>query len=116
MTPLCDLAARLQRTVPEAKIDVSEPAAVGGVGFLDISQSGNVIAVQWHEKWHFGLSSRREHGYGEKPDEVYRTVEAAAARIAELLSTNKKTEQPADVAVREQHAATIVAQTPLPKL
>jgi Helix-turn-helix domain len=115
-TPLNELADRLKTTVPEAKLDVSEPATPGGVGFLDISHLGNVLAVQWQEKWHFGISSPEGHGFGEKPDEVYRTVDEAAARIIELLRSGKRTEPPLEVTLRELRAERNLPQTALASL
>ena len=94
MTLLAELAARLQTIFARAQIDLAEPAAPGGVGFLDIAYGGHVLAAQWQAKWHFGVSSPEEHGYGERPDEVYKTVEEALARIADLLGSGKKTKPP----------------------
>src|SRR5947209_17696073 len=101
MTPLGELAARLRKTFPDAQLDFSEPAAPGGVGFLDVSSGGNVLAVQWQEKRHFGVSSPEGHGYGEKPDEVYRTVDEAATRITKLLNSGGKTNPPLEATLRE---------------
>src|SRR6266481_1569621 len=92
MTPLVELACRLQKAFPGAQLDVVEPVAAGAVGFLDVAHGGNVLAVQWQEKWHFGVSSPEGHGYGEKPDEVYRTVDEAFARIADLLRCGTRTQ------------------------
>src|SRR5260370_5342399 len=94
MTPLAELAARLRKTFPAAQLDLAEPAGPGGVGFLDIACGGNVLAVQWQEKWHFGVSSPEGHGYGEKPDAVYGTVEEALARITGLLKSGRDTPPP----------------------
>jgi hypothetical protein len=116
MTPLSKLAARLRKTFPDARVDVSEPAAPGGVGFLDIARGGNVLAVQWQEKGHFGVSSPEGHGYGEKPDEVFRTVDEAAARITDLIRSGKKTEPPLEVTLRELRAERRLAQTALAAL
>jgi DNA-binding Xre family transcriptional regulator len=113
MTPLSELAARLRRAFPAAKLDVSEPVAPGGVGFLDVSYRGNVLAIQWQEKWHFGVSSPDGHGYGEKPDETYRTVEEAAARVTDLLNSGRKTEPPEEVTLRELRAERKLPQTSL---
>ncbi|HKI36983.1 MAG TPA: XRE family transcriptional regulator [Gemmataceae bacterium] len=116
MTPLSELAARLRKTFPDARLDFSEPAVPGGVGFLDISHSGDVLAVQWQEKWHFGVSSPEGHGYGEKPDEVYRTVDEVAARITDLLDSRRKTEPPLAVTLRELRAERRLPQTELAAL
>ncbi len=104
MTPLAELAARLRQTFPGARFDHSEPAAPGGVGFLDVAHGGQVLAVQWQEKWHFGVSSPEGHSYGEKPDEVYRTVDEALARLTDLLNSGRKTQAPLEVTLRELRA------------
>jgi DNA-binding XRE family transcriptional regulator len=116
MTPLNKLANQLRQTLPDAELAVCEPATPDGVGFLDISHGGTVIAVQWQEKWHFGVSSPEGHGYGEKPDEVFRTVEEAAARITDLLRSGSRTEPPAEVTLRELRAEKQLAQTALANL
>jgi hypothetical protein len=113
MTPLSELAARLRAAFPEARLDFSEPASPDGVGFLDITCGSTVLAVQWQQKWHFGVSSPEGHGYGEKPDETYRTVEEAAARITDLLRSGKKTEPPLEVTLRELRAERKLPQTAL---
>jgi hypothetical protein len=116
MTPLHELELRLRQAFPEARLDVSEPASPGGVGFLDISHRGNALAIQWQKNWHFGVSSLEGSGYGEKPDEVYRTVDKAAARIRELLHFGKKTEPPPEVTLRELRAEKNLPQTALAAL
>jgi DNA-binding transcriptional regulator YiaG len=116
MTPLAELAARLRTPFPGAQLDLAEPVAPGGVGFLDIAYGGNVLAVQWQEKWHFGISSPEEHGYGEKPDEVYPTVEQALARITDLLRSGKRTQPPLEVTLRELRAERELPQTKLAAL
>jgi hypothetical protein len=116
MNPLNELAARLKKSFPDARLNFSEPAAPGGVGFLDISYRGNVLEVQWQEGWKFGVSSPEGHGYGERPDEVYGTVEEAAGRIAELLGSNGKTEPPPDVTLRQLRAERNLHQTGLAAL
>jgi hypothetical protein len=94
MTPLSELATRLRKVFPEAELDFCEPATTGSVGFLDITRGASSLSVQWQEQWQFGLSSPEGHGYGEKPDEVYRTVEEVATRIIGLLDSGRKTEPP----------------------
>jgi DNA-binding transcriptional regulator YiaG len=116
MTPLAELAARLRKALPGAQIDLSEPAAPGGVGFLDIACGGNVLAVQWQEKWHFGVSSPEGHGFGEKPDEVYGTADEALVRITDLLASGKKTQPPLEVTLRELRAERKLPQTKLADL
>jgi DNA-binding XRE family transcriptional regulator len=113
MTPLSELAARIQKSFPDARIDFSDPAAPGSVGFLDIACGDIVLVVQWHDKGHFGVSSPEGHGYGEKPDEVYRTVEETAARITDLLQSGRKTEPPLEVTLRELRAERNLPQTGL---
>jgi hypothetical protein len=116
MSPLNELAARLQHTFPDAQVAVSEPVTPDAVGFLDISYGGNTLTVQWQEQWHFGVSSPEGHGYGEKPDEVFRTVHEAAARIADLLRLGKKTEPPVEVTLRQLRAEKQLAQAALGSL
>jgi hypothetical protein len=116
MTPVAELAARLRTAFPGAQLELSEPVAPGAVGFLDIAHGGNVLAVQWQEQWHFGISSPEGHGYGEKPDEVCGTVEEAFARIVDLVRSGKKTQPPLEVTLRELRAERNLPQTKLAAL
>lgn len=112
MSPLGKLATRLKKALPAARIDVSEPAAKGSVGFLDVSYRGNVLAVQW-EKEHFGVSSPEGHGYGERPDELFANVEEAASRMVALLKSGGKTQPPLPVTLHELRAERKLPQTEL---
>jgi DNA-binding transcriptional regulator YiaG len=116
MTPLAKLATLLQKALPRVQVTFAEPAAPNGVGFLDAEYSGNVLAVQWQKKSHFGVSSPEGHGYGEKPDEVYRTAEETAARMIELLRSGSRTEPPLEVTLRELRAARKLPQVRLADL
>jgi transcriptional regulator with XRE-family HTH domain len=100
MTPLRELATRIRQAFPDARQDYSEPATPGGVGFLDVSYRGSVLVVQW-EEGHFGVTSPEGHGYGEKPDEVYRNADETANRIIALLQSGGKTQAPLEVTLRE---------------
>src|SRR5438046_3552441 len=113
MGPLRELADRLQRAFPCARLDVADPGAPGYVGFLDICYGDNVLAVEWHDGKHFGVSSPEGHGFGEKPDEVYWTVDEAEKRIAHLLHSGSKTEPPPEVTMRELRAERNLTQTML---
>ncbi len=84
-----------------------------GLVFSIFSFGNHVLAVQWQEKWLFGVSSSEGHGYGEKPDEVFRTVDEAAARITDLLRFGRRTEPPIEVTLRELRAEKQLPQTAL---
>ncbi len=116
MSPLSELADRLRQKFPDAQLDVAEPGMPDWVGFLDIAYRGNVLAVQWQKDWHFGISSPEGHGYGEKADEVYATVDEAAARIIWLLLTGNRTVPPLEVTLRELRAEHKLPQTELAAL
>jgi DNA-binding XRE family transcriptional regulator len=116
MTPLANVAAKLRKVMPQAEVTVAEPAEPGGVGFLDVAHGGNVLAVQWQQDWHFGISSPEVHGYGEKPDETYRTADEAAARIVELLQSGGRTEPPLEVTLRKLRAELQLPQAALAAL
>lgn len=108
MTPLSNLASRLQTAFPDARIEFSEPVASEGVGFLDIPHHANGLSVQWQQKWHFGVSSPEDHGYGGKPAD-------AAARITDLLGSGRKTEPP-EITLRQRRAEKKVPQKALAAL
>ena len=116
MTPLNELANRLSVSLPTARIDYSEPATAGGVGFLDIVLNGNTISVLWQEMKHFGISSPEGHGFGEASDEVYQTVNATVSRITDLLTSGKKTRPPLHVQLRELRAERNITQKDLAAL
>ncbi len=116
MTPLAKLAAKLRKALPQAQVTSAEPAEPGGVGFLDVAYGGHVLAVQWQQNWHFGVSSPEGHGYGEKPDETYRTADEAAARMVELLQSGGRTEPPPEVTLRKLRAERKLPQAALAAL
>ncbi len=104
---------RVQKAFPDARLDLSEPASPGAVGFLDIVYNSNALVVQWSKKGQFGVSSPDGHGYGEKPDEIFCIVDDAAARITDLLRSGRKTEPPPAVTLRELRAERKLAQIEL---
>ncbi len=101
MSLLSELSTRLREAFPAAQLIESGPVNPDGVGFLDITYRGNELAVQWQEDWHFGVSSPSGHGYGEKLDEVFRTVDEAATRVTDLLQSGRTTAPPDKITLRE---------------
>ena len=63
------------------------PGPLGGYWFLDVTSSLNqeILTVEYRPEQGFGLSLRLDAGYGEGPDEVYKSAEEAHARIVEIL-------------------------------
>ncbi len=111
MSPFSELSTRLCEAFPEAQLIESGPVNPDWVGFLDITYRGNVLVVQWQKDWHFGVSSPNGHGYGEKPDEVFRTVDEAATRITDLLQSGTTTAPPSEITSRELRAEKQFTQT-----
>ncbi len=101
MTLLNQLEVLIHKAFPTAQIEVSEPASPDGFGFLDISLKGSSITVQWQQPNLFGVSTPEEHGYGEKPDEIYYNIEQTVDRIIHLLQSGQRTASPLQVRLRE---------------
>ena len=81
--------SHLNQECPEAQVDVDVPRDPKGEWMLDIVQGRFRTSVAWRSALGFGIFSARDHGIGDRPDEIYKHAEAAAARVCQLIQRVK---------------------------
>lgn len=79
-----ELERELKRRLSDATITVDPPEVAGGSWWVDIERNGKVATVEWRPTGEFGVSSPGS-GYGEGPEYIVTTVDAAADHIAQIL-------------------------------
>lgn len=99
--PIQILAEALAADCSSASVSIDQPAKANGVWFLDISNDGHHVQVQWQAKHGFGVSSSTSVHYGEGPDEVYNNAEAVRHRVLSLLLSRGETSSPPAVRLAE---------------
>lgn len=77
---------RVQERFIGAKTAIDVPRRPNGPWFLDIQFAGLQIVVEWRPGRGFGITSKRESGYGEGADEVYRLLAPTWRRLRALLT------------------------------
>lgn len=78
---------------PTATVDL-EASLDGGFVWFDIACDDKHVVVEWNAATGFGISAliadpNPMHGYGERPNESFDSIEDAQRRIAELLAVEK---------------------------
>jgi DNA-binding XRE family transcriptional regulator len=111
-----ELRDRLKAKFPQARLELDEPSSPKGSTFLNVEYDGQAIAVEWRSDFGFGLSSHDPDSYGDGHDEVVGSVDAAFARIVQLLETRTRTKPPGCVRLRELRASRGMTQAEVAKL
>lgn len=75
--------AALLEVLPSAVVEVDRPADPRAEWFLDVSTEDFELSIGWRPDQGFGLFTCEE-GFGDRPNEVFRTAEMLAARVAQL--------------------------------
>lgn len=86
---------------PAAKVSLDRPRKTSGAWFLDVTLDDYTVTVQWRQGKGFGVSAAAEHAYGEGPDEIYPSEEAAYGRVLSLLLSKAFTSPPITVSLKE---------------
>lgn len=111
-----ELVRRLRERFPAGLFEVDAPARADGVWFLDATVAGHTVAVQWQRGGKgFGITATTEVGYGEGVHEVVLDGDAAFERIVALLTSRRRTLQPAPVELGEVRRLRGVSQANLAK-
>lgn len=84
MSPIESLFDRMAKDYPRAVLHLTPPLRPDGIWSLDCSAGVN-LAIQWSQETGFGVSEVRADRFGEGPDEVFGSVDAAWRRIRQLL-------------------------------
>ncbi len=81
--PLLDFIRAASMLVPGLSAEIDAPNDRAGEWFVDLALDGFRANVAWRPSFGFGLFTS-EAGYGDRPNEIFRTSELAARRIAQM--------------------------------
>jgi transcriptional regulator with XRE-family HTH domain len=95
------LKQKLEVRIPAVKAEIDEPRDPTAPWVLDVHSNNRVVTVEWRAHRGFGISATEGHAYGDGPDEIVTSPEAAAERIRTLLETGGTTAIPAAVTLAE---------------
>jgi len=79
----------LNRDCPGVLVEVDAPRDPEGEWWLDVANGGSHETVSWRPKVGFGFFTTDEKGFGDRPDEIYRKVEGACARLCRLMEQRR---------------------------
>ena len=104
MNPLQRLQAIITASCTDISCSIDAPAHENGAWFLDMQYNGMHFVAEWGEHTDFGLSviTGESPGYGERPQEHYRTTGEMHTRIRELIRIGATSRTDFSQAVREQ--------------
>jgi transcriptional regulator with XRE-family HTH domain len=95
------LKQKIEARLPAVKAVIDEPRDPSAPWMLDVHFNNRVVTVEWRPHRGFGISATDSHAYGEGPDEIVASPEAAAERIWALFETGATTAIPAAVTLAE---------------
>ncbi len=110
------LASQLRTAYPRAKVKLDAPKRENGPWWLDFSSGPNSAEIEWRQGHGFGISVNSPATYGDRSDEVHATVDAAFARLKQLVDEGRKTEPPSELLLRTLRESRKMTQTQLAKL
>jgi hypothetical protein len=76
------------RRLPGSHVKVDEPEHAGGAHWLDVTIGKKRRTLEYRPEKGFGLFQEKA-GYGEGPEEIYRTPERAAQRLAQWVAAGR---------------------------
>ena len=82
-----ELSTAIGRKLPDALVTIDAPTDDSGYWWIDIKRGDRHATVEWRPKQGFGVGLGLG-GYGEGPDIVVSTVEAATRHVDEYLSSS----------------------------
>jgi hypothetical protein len=94
MNEIQRLQAKLEDRFPAAAFEIDAPLNPASSWWLDIRADDYFLTVEWRPGEGFGVTTPRDDGFGEGPDEIYRNFEAAAERVKALLLRRTRTTPP----------------------
>ena len=79
-----ELARAIRRALPDAVVSIDAPAKDSGHWWIDVRRGQLTATIEWRPKQGFGVGLG-PGGYGEGPDVVVSTVDAAVGHVVEYL-------------------------------
>jgi DNA-binding XRE family transcriptional regulator len=113
MNAIETLAKRLAARFPEAQMSIDRPSKRKGSWWLDVNLEGHPAVVEWHPRKGFGVSTGAAQGYGEGPDEIYRSLESAFTRVSNLLTGRERTMPVREVVLKQLRESRKISQEQL---
>jgi hypothetical protein len=86
---LSEFVTMLNRESPGASVEIDAPRDPNGEWWLDIVSGDAREHVSWRPKVGFGFFTTDERGFGDRPDEIYRKVDDACARLCRLIEQRR---------------------------
>jgi len=80
-----ELSNAISRALPDASVTIDPPTQETGYWWVDVQRGDRKATVEWRPKQGFGVGFGPGQ-YGEGPDEVVSSVDAATRRIVDYLS------------------------------
>lgn len=113
MNEIEKLKAYVDRCYRVAFTEIEAPLRPDGIWSLDVRLGEQHLNIEWSEDSGFGISTVNFATFGETADERVKTLEAARARIGELLDSGQKTRPPMCVFLRRLREERDLTQTEL---
>jgi hypothetical protein len=82
-----ELSTAIRSALPDAVVTIDAPAHESGHWWIDVTRHDRKASVEWRPKQGFGVGLG-VGGYGEGPDIVVPTVDAATRSVVDYLLTN----------------------------
>jgi hypothetical protein len=79
-----ELSTTIRRRLPDASVTIDAPAHERGHWWIDVTRGDLRASVEWRPERGFGVGLG-PGGYGEGPDVIVPTVDAAARHVVEYL-------------------------------
>jgi hypothetical protein len=93
-----ELSKAISRALPDASVTIDPPTHDSGYWWIDVERGQRKATVEWRPKQGFGVGLG-PGGYGEGPDVVVSSVDAATRQVVDYLSDSAA----ATVHDQEQH-------------
>lgn len=86
---IATFTALVRSTFPGMSMEIDAPAADDGGWWIDVASGSFRTTLLWQQGHGFGVFTSEE-GYGDRPDETYRTPERAFRRFGQLVETHRR--------------------------
>ena len=91
------LLSYIRHQHPKANATLTAPRHRDGMWSIDVDHADKHFAIEWSEDIGFGLSDVSSDTFGERPDEILNSLDAAKARVTQLLTTSEQISPPTQV-------------------
>jgi hypothetical protein len=84
-----DLSTAISRALPDAAVTIDPPAHDSGQWWIDVTRGDRKATIEWRPKQGFGIGFG-VGGYGEGPDLIVSTIDAAVSHVVEYVGTHRR--------------------------